>query len=642
MPRINTESRLIPAMKELQSIFIAQQNNDVSVSRAKFNDWADSWGNKTLLFQSLYSKGIPIPELAKWLSPTQNQGQVRNAVVKINDISYVQSVIGANRTIEDFKKILVYSTTENNTSMINSIASGYTNAIRYWWSRQGGNQQRVVRQPRTTSPSEPTTSNGGTTAITEGVLNSLYQIIKYNHSSIQWWVDNRITSQTPSELATSWDEFLNGRLLNPSNSLLTNPYTQIQIQELGFWRSQSDSARIMLQKMSLVLLFDLNNYNRGLTFKVLNLNADFIVRFKDRFGQQNTTARIIQDLQRKESGYENRVKLPDNAFRILQRIYIGRGGQETTTTQRTENLQQQDTAANTLVRDIPFTNSFGLEIEYFYPTVEKVILEGKKVGIKIVNEGYTHEVKDYWKLVRDGSLSGTNNKEIVSPILRGKKGIIEMKKCLTALHNAGVLVNKTTGVHLHLGAKDLTLQTWKNLLFNYLGFQPIIDKMMANYRRNNRNWAMQPNLKFDSNSNTPVVDRDWRSTVEAARTFRDLQLIYLKNTNTSTNLDSETEYRSSARYYAINLFSYTKHGTVEFRQHGGSIEYDTLTAWLLFMHYLIEVSKKKELTNFSFDNLMNFTPVPLHSWIANRIFDLSDKNPNETAIDIYTSFNQRN
>ena len=60
------------------------------------------------------------------------------------------------------------------------------------------------------------------------------------------------------------------------------------------------------------------------------------------------------------------------------------------------------------------------------------------------------------------------------------------------------------------------------------------------------------------------------------------------------------------------------------------------------MHYLLEVSKKKELTNFSFDNLMNFTPVPLHTWIANRIFDLSDRNPNSTAIDIYTDFNQRN
>lgn len=620
MPRINTESRLISAMKELQSIFIAQQNNDVSVSRAKFNDWADSWGNKTLLFQSLYSKGIPIAELAKWLSPTQNQGQVRNAVVKINDISYVQSVIGANRTIEDFKKILVYSTTENNTSMINSVASGYTNAIRYWWDRQGGNQQRVVRQPRTTSPSEPTTTNGGTTEITEGVLNSLYQIIKYNHSSIQWWVDNRITSQTPSELAISWDEFLNGRLLNPSNSLLTNPYTQIQIQELGFWRSQSDSARIMLQKMSLVLLFDLNNYNRGLTFKVLNLNADFIVRFKDRFGQQNTTARIIQDLQRKESGYENRVKLPDNAFRILQRIYIGRGGQETTTTQRTETLQQQDTAASTLVRNIPFTNTFGLEIEYFYTPVSKLISEGKKVGIQIIDLGYTHNVTTEWKIVSDASVTGSNGKELVSPILKGKKGLVEMRKCLNAMANAGALVNESCGLHLHFGAKDLSLQTWKNLLLNYDGFQPIIDKFLASYRRGNNKWSK--NLSSVSG---------FRQKVKDATSFRQLQLIFLQANGVSEGQGTDYEYRSSARYYAVNLMPYAKHGTIEFRQHGANIEIDTVTAWVLFMHYLIEVSKKKELTNYSFENIQNFTPVALSTFLANRIFDLSEPSRNAVS-----------
>jgi hypothetical protein len=620
MPRINTESRLISAMKELQSIFIAQQNNDVSVSRAKFNDWADNWGNKTLLFQSLYSKGIPISELAKWLSPTQNQGQVRNAVVKINDISYVQSVIGANRTIEDFKKILVYSTTENNTSMINSIASGYTNAIRYWWNRQGGNQQRVVRQPRTTSPSEPTTTNGGTTEITEGVLNSLYQIIKYNHSSIQWWVDNRITSQTPSELATSWDEFLNGRLLNPSNSLLTNPYTQIQIQELGFWRSQSDSARIMLQKMSLVLLFDLNNYNRGLTFRVLNLNADFIGRFKDRFGQQNTTARIIQDLQRKESGYENKVKLTDREFRILQRIYIGRGGQETTTTQPTENLQQQDTAASTLVRNIPFTNTFGLEIEYFYTPVSKLISEGKKVGIQIIDLGYTHNVTTEWKIVSDASVTGSNGKELVSPILKGKKGLVEMRKCLNAMANAGALVNESCGLHLHFGAKDLSLQTWKNLLLNYDGFQPIIDKFLASYRRGNNKWSK--NLSSVSG---------FRQKVKDATSFRQLQLIFLQANGVSEGQGTDYEYRSSARYYAVNLMPYAKHGTIEFRQHGANIEIDTVTAWVLFMHYLIEVSKKKELTNYSFENIQNFTPVALSTFLANRIFDLSEPSRNAVS-----------
>jgi hypothetical protein len=624
MPRINTESRLIPAMRELQLIFIAQQNNDVSVSRAKFNDWADSWGNKTLLFQSLYSKGIPIAELAKWLSPTQNQGQVRNAVVKINDISYVQSVIGANRTIEDFKKILVYSTTENNTSMINSIASGYTNAIRYWWDRQGGNQQRVVRQPRTTTPSEPTTTNGGTIEITEGVLNSCYQIIKLFHGSIQHWIGNQVLSLSPSALAEAWRNILTDRLLSPRYNLLQNPPLISSNQDLLFWRSQNDETKFLLQQFSLLTLFDYNSFTRALTFKLSGGNETTIQKIKNRFGNQNTPQLLMIALERKQQNFKDKVQFTSTEKGYLQRVYLGASSynaepllRENATTQPTETLQQQDTASSTLVRNIPFTNTFGLEIEYFYTPISKLISEGKKFGVKIADMGYTHNVTSDWKIVTDGSVSGTNARELVSPILRGKKGLVEMRKCLNAMANAGALVNESCGLHLHFGAKDLSLQTWKNLLLNYDGFQSTIDKLLASYRRGNNRWSK--NLSSVTG---------FRQKVKAATSFRDLQLIFLEANGVNTGQGTDYEYRSSARYYAVNLMPYAKHGTIEFRQHGANIEVDTVTAWVLFMHYLVEVSKKKELTNYTFENIQNFTPVALSTFLANRIFELSEPNRN--------------
>lgn len=654
MPRITNQSQLERAMIKLQDVFIEQQNTDVSISRGKFNDWADSYGNKTLLFQSLYTKGIPINELAKWLSPTQNQGQVRNAVVKINDISYVQGIIGRTGTlgVEIFKRIL-----KQNADI--TIANDYAGSIRFWWEN-GGNEQRVVRTPstprttRTTTPSEPTTTNGGTTAITQGVLDSCYHIIRANFSSIKWWVINRTIIQTPEELADSWDEFLTDRLLSPTNSLLLNPSLPSIYQGLSFWSFQNDATKLLLQRFALITLFDLNDFRRTLTSKVLKTPTSFFTELESRFGRQNTPARLIQDLLTREPSFRNSISFNASETRIIQRIYLGRDTQgtsfrRTTPTEPTTTnggTTASETAANTLIRNIPFTNTFGLEVEYFYPTEQKIILEGKKLGVNIKSEGYTHQVKNYWKIVTDGSVVGTNGKEIVSPILKGKKGILEMRKCLTALLNAGVLINESMGVHLHFGAKDLTLQQWKNLLFNYYGFQPIIDKMLAGYRRDNKKWAMQLDSKYerDREGNRVVkVDRQWRQKVNEATSFRDLQLINMRNTNTSTSLSSEEEYRSNARYFAVNLFSYPKHGTVEFRQHGAGIEFDTLVAWLYFMHYLLEVSKKKELTNFSFNNLMNLTPVPLHSWINNRIFDLSKTNSNnESIVEKFTPYEPRN
>lgn len=624
MPRITNVEQLRDAMRKLQYTFLEQQNTDVSISRAKFNDWADSYGNKTLLFQSLYTKGIPINDLAKWLSPTANQGQVRNAVVKINDISYVQGIIGRNGTIEDFKRLLNFDSDNLNTS----IANDYAGSIRYWWSNQSGNETSRVRTPRatrTTSPTEPTTSNGGTTSprsfvgdeITEGVLNSCYEIIKSFHASIQWWISNRTEPLSPTDLSRAWDEYLTNRLLNPDYALLTNPPLLNARQNLEFWRTRSNAMKVLLQKFSLMILLDLNDFTRAFIFKITKSDDVFLHRVKDRLGNQNTIMQLKMSLDQKHPSFKERVKLVEREQRYLQLIYLGRSAPAIEPDTSRTTTTESETAANTLVRDIPFTNTFGVEIEYFYTPISKLISEGKKLGIKIADMGYTHNVTTDWKIVTDGSVSGTNARELVSPILKGKKGLVEMRKCLNAMANAGALVNESCGLHLHFGARDLTLNTWKNLLLNYDGYQSIIDKFLAVYRRGDNRWSR--NLSSIT---------DFRQKVRAATSFRQLQLIFLQATGVDTGQGTDHEYRSSARYYSVNLMPYAKHGTIEFRQHGGNIEVDSVTAWVLFMHYLLEVSKKKELTSYTFQNIQNFTPVALSTFIANRIFDLSDPNRN--------------
>jgi hypothetical protein len=163
---------------------------------------------------------------------------------------------------------------------------------------------------------------------------------------------------------------------------------------------------------------------------------------------------------------------------------------------------------------------------------------------------------------------------------------------------------------------------------NYDGFQPIIDKLLASYRRGNNRWSK--NLSSVSG---------FRQKVKDATSFRQLQLIFLQANGVSEGQGTDYEYRSSARYYAVNLMPYAKHGTIEFRQHGANIEVDTVTAWILFMHYLLEVSKKKELTSYTFQNIQNFTPVALSTFLANRIFDLSE--PNRNAVSQSSSYEDR-
>ena len=58
------------------------------------------------------------------------------------------------------------------------------------------------------------------------------------------------------------------------------------------------------------------------------------------------------------------------------------------------------------------------------------------------------------------------------------------------------------------------------------------------------------------------------------------------------------------------------------------------------MHYIFEVSKKRVLTNFSYENVQNLVPVALSTWIANRIFDLSD--PTRSIVSDRPNFEDRN
>jgi len=266
----------------------------------------------------------------------------------------------------------------------------------------------------------------------------------------------------------------------------------------------------------------------------------------------------------------------------------------TTTTRTTTPRAASTSRGEGLVREVPFTGTIGVEFEIFGVPRSQIIEAFRKKKLNIESESYNHTTRSYWKIVYDASVTGREGCEVVSPVLTGTRGLVDLRRALQALSDCGALVNQSTGLHVHFGASGLTLQQWKNLLINYHGLESIIDQMMQQTRRNNQYAA---SLRGISN---------FTSKVQAASSFRDLRNIL------------------GTRYRKVNLESYDRHGTVEFRQHAGNVEIDSVINWVLFLHYLIEVSKRRTLSNFTFSNIENFTPKPLSAWIHNRIYDLSN------------------
>ena len=222
--------------------------------------------------------------------------------------------------------------------------------------------------------------------------------------------------------------------------------------------------------------------------------------------------------------------------------------------------------------DYSFTRKFGIEIEAYNCTREKLASELRAAGIDVAVEGYNHTTRNHWKLVTDASLTGNNTFELVSPVLEGEAGLKELEKVCWVLEFCDVKVNDSCGLHIHMDAADFDLQTWKNLALSYKHLERVIDSFMPQSRRQN--------YYCKGLSSISAAD------IQAAQSIHDLQAAFGNN-----------------RYRKVNLEAYARHRTVEFRQHSGTTNFTKMENWIRFLNGLITFAKAGIAGTTSLDNI---------------------------------------
>lgn len=220
-----------------------------------------------------------------------------------------------------------------------------------------------------------------------------------------------------------------------------------------------------------------------------------------------------------------------------------------------------------------FNHKFGIEIEAYNCPMEKLARELREAGVEVTVERYNHNTRSYWKLVTDSSIRGNNTFELVSPILTGEAGLTELERVCWVLDLCNVKVNESCGLHVHMDASGFELDTWKNLALTYKHLERLIDSFMPGSRRNNTYCK----------SLSRVSDEKIRSV----RTIGQLQ-----------------EAFGNDRYYKVNFEAYSRHKTVEFRQHSGTVNFTKMEQWTRFLHKLIIFAKSGTLpSGTTLDNL---------------------------------------
>lgn len=181
-------------------------------------------------------------------------------------------------------------------------------------------------------------------------------------------------------------------------------------------------------------------------------------------------------------------------------------------------------------------------------------------------EGYNHvDNNHYYKFVSDSSIRGENPIECVSPVLTGKAGMKSLENCCKALNEAGAQLNISTGLHVHIGAANLSDEAYINVFKNYQKLERVIDTFMARSRRaNNSQWC---------------------------RTLQGRNFMWC--TTKSDIFDA----MNGDRYFKVNACSYARHKTIEFRQHQGSTDFEKISNWVNFCAKLVAWSKKNVLSS---------------------------------------------
>jgi hypothetical protein len=191
-------------------------------------------------------------------------------------------------------------------------------------------------------------------------------------------------------------------------------------------------------------------------------------------------------------------------------------------------------------------------------------------GVRVYDAGYSHTTSSQWKIVSDGSLSldgGTAAErqyafEIVSPVLQGEAGLQEVKKVVDILYRSGATVNRTCGLHIHIDASGLTVDDVKTIVSRYATHEEEIDKVMPPSRRLN-NCRCAYSIKGSVASS--VMRSSVRTTAELARA-------------------------TASRFMKVNLHPLRSYGTIEFRQHGGTVESDKIINWVRFLQSFVSRS----------------------------------------------------
>ena len=188
---------------------------------------------------------------------------------------------------------------------------------------------------------------------------------------------------------------------------------------------------------------------------------------------------------------------------------------------------------------------------------EYSVLDSQSRRWKVMSDGsITTEKKDGRRVVAADS---TYSVELVSPICR-YEDIETIQEIVRKLREAGMLVNKSCGIHIHLDASPHNANTLRNITNIMASKEDMIYKAVQVEVARERQYCKKVEQSFLDELNR-----------KKPKTLDDVSRIWYHGN------DGRWEHYHDSRYHCLNLHSVFQKGTIEFRlfnstSHAGKIK----------------------------------------------------------------------
>jgi len=219
----------------------------------------------------------------------------------------------------------------------------------------------------------------------------------------------------------------------------------------------------------------------------------------------------------------------------------------------------------------------------------------RRFGLRALENGQG----DLWGSENDSSLNGLTGPsgqghEVISPVLRGVEGLTTARMIMKALSQVGAKVNRQCGLHVHCGVKNTSAR------FRRMGAgrqAQALGRIVDAY-----------DYFMDAGFNS-LVSSSRRPGSPSASQYADS--IYFRRGAQSFGTRTQTEAKELQRFGVgrgvLNIANFTTYGSIEFRQHNGTLNGKKITNWALLCGRLVSWATTQEHPNFAKD-LRNFSP----------------------------------